>query len=317
MTPYSGRLLNYTKCSGFVKSSSQESMEIEGKGDVIMECVLRDGSVSSFRVCDVLHVPKLGHPLISWRKLSTKGYTEFGEGDFISINKGTKVMFEAVFDGNLCKIPEISQSAHVTYGFWHQALGHLAPSTMDKALQLYSDADIPAKPKDVICTACVKSKKTRNVRLSKSRKDRNKLDLVHSDLSGPFTVLSYGNSLYYITLIDDAIRVVWVRFMKQKSKTTKIIKDFVTEMEQQQHKAPRAFRTDNGGEYVTKDLKGFFESKGIICSSPVTEEVPPRRDRSSHGALPSVTGLVHSRSVPLHPTSVTGLVHSRSIHTKY
>jgi len=40
-------------------------MEIEGKGDVIMECVLRDGSVSSFRVCDVLYVPKLGHPLIS------------------------------------------------------------------------------------------------------------------------------------------------------------------------------------------------------------------------------------------------------------
>jgi len=29
-----------------------------------------------------------------------------------------------------------------------------------------------------------------------------------------------------------------------------------------------------------------------------------------------VTGLVHSRSVPLHPTSVTGLVHSRSIQTE-
>jgi len=54
----------------------------------------------------------------------------------------------------------------------------------------------------------------------------------------------------------------------------------------------------------------------ILCSSPVTEDVPPRRDRSIHGVPPSVTGLVHSRSVPLHPTSVTGLVHSRSIHTK-
>ena len=53
-----------------------------------------------------------------------------------------------------------------------------------------------------------------------------------------------------------------------------------------------------------------------FCSSPVTEDVPPRRDRSSHGVPPSVTGLVHPRSVPLHPTSVTWLVHSRSIHTK-
>jgi len=49
-----------------------------------------------------------------------------------------------------------------------------------------------------------------------------------------------------------------------KSETTKVIKDFVTEMEHQYHKALKAFRMDNGGEYVTKDLKGFFESKGII-----------------------------------------------------
>jgi len=42
----------------------------------------------------------------------------------------------------------------------------------------------------------------------------------------------------------------------------------------------------------------------IVCSSPVTEDVPPRRDRSIHGVPPSVTGLVLSQSVPLHPTSV-------------
>jgi len=239
-------------------------MEIVGKGDVVMDCVLRDGSVSSFCVWGVLHVPDLAHPLISWRKLRDKGYTEFGEGDYISINKATKVVFEAVFDGNLFKMPETSHSAHITYDFWHQALGHLAPSTMDKSLQLYSDADIPARPKNYVCLSCVKTKMTRSPRTTTSKKDRNKLDLVHSDLSGPFPVPSYGNSLYYITLIDDATRVAWVRFMKQKSETTNIVKDFVAEMELQNHKTPTAFRTDNGGEYVTKDLKGFFTSKGII-----------------------------------------------------
>ena len=52
--------------------------------------------------------------------------------------------------------------------------------------------------------------------------------------------------------------------MKQKSETTKIVKDFVAEMELQHQKTPAAFRTDNGGEYVTKDLKGFFASNRII-----------------------------------------------------
>jgi len=50
MTPYAGRLPNYSVCGGFVKSSSQMSMEIVSKGDVVMDCVLRDGSVSSFCV---------------------------------------------------------------------------------------------------------------------------------------------------------------------------------------------------------------------------------------------------------------------------
>jgi len=263
-TPYAGRLLNYSVCGGLVKSISQKSMEIVGKGDVVVDCVLRDGSVSPFCVWGVLHVPGLAHPLISWRKLREKGYTEFGEGDYISINKGTKVVFEAVFDGNLFKIPETLHLAHITYDFWHQALGHLAPSTMDKSLQLYSDANILARPTNYICSSCVESKMTRFPRTSPSKKDMKKLDFVHSDLSGPFPVPSYGNSLYFITLIDDATRVAWVQFTKQKSETTKIVKDFVAEMELQHHKTPAAFRTDNGGEYVTKELKGFFASKGII-----------------------------------------------------
>jgi len=48
MTAYAERLLNYSVYGGFVKSSSHNSMEIIGKGDVVMDCVLRDGSVSSF-----------------------------------------------------------------------------------------------------------------------------------------------------------------------------------------------------------------------------------------------------------------------------
>jgi len=126
---------------------------------------------------------------------------------------------------------------------------------------------------------------TRSPRTLTSKKDRKKLDLVHSDVSGPFPVPSYGNSLYYITVIDDATRVAWVRFMKQKSETTNIVKDFVVEMELQNHKTPAAFRMDNGGEYVTKDLKGFFTSKRIIHEfsppySPGSNGVAERLNRA-------------------------------------
>jgi hypothetical protein len=155
MTPYGGGLLDYTKCSRFVKSSSQESMAIVVKGYVILDCVLRDESVSSFLVCDVLHVPKLGNPIIFWRNLRTKGYSEFGEWYYISTNHGKKVIFEPVFDGKLYKIPEISHSAHIPYNICHHALRHLASSLIDQRVKLYSDANIPAKPKDNICGSCL------------------------------------------------------------------------------------------------------------------------------------------------------------------
>jgi hypothetical protein len=207
-----------------VKYSAQESTEIVGNGDVIMECVLTNRLVSSFHVCTVLHVPRLGHTVISWRKLRTNGYSEFGEGDYISINKEKKVFFEAVFDRNLFKIPEISHSAYITYTFWHQALGHVAPSSMDKAVQLYSNANIPAEPTDFLCDSCVRSTMIRGSGQSKSRKDSNRQDVVHSDWSGPFPVSSYCNSLYYIILINHATRVAWVRFMKQKSELPKLLR---------------------------------------------------------------------------------------------
>ena len=57
---------------------------------------------------------------------------------------------------------------------------------------------------------------------------------------------------------------------------------------------------------------------GVSCSSPVTEDVPPRRDWSIQRVPPSVTGLVHSRSIFLHPTSVNTLhtyAHTCMLHS--
>jgi hypothetical protein len=69
MTPFPERFQNFKTCFGLVESSSKQQMEIKGKGDIVMDCVLRNGSVCTFRIHDVLYVPQLGKALISWRKL--------------------------------------------------------------------------------------------------------------------------------------------------------------------------------------------------------------------------------------------------------
>ena len=86
-------------------------------------------------------------------------------------------------------------------------------------------------------------------------------ELIYSDLSGKQPLPSYGNSLYYITFIDDFTRMGWISFLKNKSDASNALKEFVTFAERQFRTTVLSVITDNGGEYVESDI--FFKDKGI------------------------------------------------------
>jgi hypothetical protein len=65
--------------------------------------------------------------------------------------------------------------------------------------------------------------------------------------------------LYY-----DAIRFKWVRYIELKSQAPQVIKDFFAHVSTQFNAMIQRFRSDNGGEYIEKELNAFFKSKGII-----------------------------------------------------
>jgi len=69
-------------------------------------------------------------------------------------------------------------------------------------------------------------------------------------------------------------------------------------MELQHHKTTVAFRTDNGGEYITKDLKGFFASKGIIheFSPPYSPESNGVAERLNRYIGESLRAMLESAS---------------------
>ena len=127
MCPNPESLEHIMICSGLVKSSSTDEMKVAGKGSVVLRCTLRDGTVSCFHLTDVLLVPQLERPLVSWPKLQAKGFQMIGKGPVISVKNSDKTVFEAIFDGLLPRIPEVQESAMLTFQFWHEALGHLAP----------------------------------------------------------------------------------------------------------------------------------------------------------------------------------------------
>ena len=89
------------------------------------------------------------------------------------------------------------------------------------------------------------------------------LDLIHSNLIGSLPTLTYGNSMYVLTFIDDFSRYCWVYFLKLKDEvfeTFKVFKDLVENMSGNKIKV---LRTENGKEYVNKNLQQLYEECGI------------------------------------------------------
>ena len=89
------------------------------------------------------------------------------------------------------------------------------------------------------------------------------LELVHSDLMGPFPVLSMSKARYVLSFIDDYTRFTWVYFLKLKFEVFQHLKIFKAHAENQSGKRIKILCTDNGTEYVNKDIKNLCDEAGI------------------------------------------------------
>ena len=61
---------------------------------------------------------------------------------------------------------------------------------------------------------------------SGSKRARQILELVHSDVFGPVKVPLLGKSVYYVSFIDDFSRNTWRYFLKKKYEVFEKFKDF-------------------------------------------------------------------------------------------
>lgn len=108
---------------------------------------------------------------------------------------------------------------------------------------------------------------------------------MHGDLCGPISPSTSGGNRYIFVLIDDFSRVMWTYLLKNKSETLDAFKRFCVLVENSSGKKVKTFRTDNGGEFTSKDFNKFCEEAGInrhfsAPYSPQQNGVVERRNRT-------------------------------------
>jgi len=259
--------LNITRQLSRVTLADKTTIHSYGHGEVAIQGKSPNGEPLSILMRRVLYVPELDVNLFSWLAICDLGFVHVAIGSNIFVrNKSVNgpLVLWATRNGLDFEIQQMENKTRLsTFEEWHRALGHVSPANMKSSC--YSDGQlIPALPNGFECPQCSLSKSTNKVPPPAQSHAKKSLDMFHSDLSGKFSIQSFGKSLYYITCIDDKTHYAWVRFLREKSDAEKAIEGFIKERKQQDKAHIPRFRTDGGGEYVNKELREFFAEEGII-----------------------------------------------------
>ena len=155
-----------------------------------------------------------------------------------------------------CSIPPNNDSKSVNSSsvsfipesaLWHFRLGHLSNQRLTNMHSLYSSICIDNK---AICDICKFAKHKRLPYSTSSSHATSKFDLLHCDIWGPLGTPSIHGHRYFITIVDDFSRFVWIILIKNKSEVSSHIQNFIILMEYQFHITPKIIRTDNGPEFA-------------------------------------------------------------------
>jgi hypothetical protein len=183
-----------------------------------------------------------------------------------------KVIVEGIRVGGLYKLDVTVESHQAllstsvsTEELWHLRYGHL--NLKDLVLLQRKDMvkGLPVfKNEHVECDGCALGKQHRNEFPMRTDKwKRYFLELVHIDVCGSMQTKSLGGASYFLIFIDDRTRFTWVYFIRKKSDVFEYFKEFRNMVEKKTGKHIKILRSDQGGEYTSREFLKYCKDNGI------------------------------------------------------
>lgn len=170
---------------------------------------------------------------------------------------------------------------------WHKRLGHINQQRINHMINHNLATGMHAKTSPPhICDSCMKGKQARTTfpKMASTVTTRP-LQLVHTNLCGPFLVPSLAKNRYFITFIDDFSRFSWVYFLQHKSEAILKFQLFRVVVQSQFEKLIACLRSDHGGEYLSTRFVRYCHVHGIqhqltATQSPQQNGIAERKNRT-------------------------------------
>ena len=271
-------------------------------------------------LCNVLYIPEFAANIISIKEAKKSGasFEMHAGGCTIKMDGHTIIEAEdgpngitylesATLGSNFNQPRGLSLSAAVKdpqAELWHARLGHLGYKNVQKLLagDMVNGPKISFDPSTVKpCEPCLIGKSTRQPFPTSETVYTTPNELISMDLSGPMSAPSFGGALYSAVFIDHATDASFIRLLKSKSEATAATIEVLNLMENITDRKIKAIRTDNGGEYVNKELYAYFSAKGIEpqTTMPYTPEHNGKAERLNRTLVNKVLPMLYAADLPL------------------
>ncbi|CAI7736947.1 unnamed protein product [Closterium sp. NIES-53] len=150
---------------------------------------------------------------------------------------------------------------------WHERLCHVNIPMLQKLVKdgCLKGLEVKGGATEIgSCPTCLETKFTKFPFSSSTGPAKAPLALVHMDVVGPTRALSLSGSRYFLTIVDDHTRAVWVYPLKTKGEVAAaVLKEWMPRAQRESGHKVKVIRTDNGGEFIGADFEKVLKRKGI------------------------------------------------------
>ncbi|KAJ9541893.1 hypothetical protein OSB04_028399 [Centaurea solstitialis] len=258
------------------------------------------------------YIPNMIKNVLSFDLLVDQGFYYKYSYKMISVFKDNIFYFKATpVDGlytvnlkdNNSEIYHISKRSKdiedQTY-LWHCRLGHINKKRVELLLKGGFLGNFDYKPFDN-CESCLSGKMTKQPFNSENERATDLLEIIHTDVCGPFSHVARGGYQYFNTFTDDFSRYGYVYLMRHKSETFEKFKEYQNEVQNILDKRIKFLRSDRGGEYLSDEFDNHLMECGIVSqlTPPYTPQMNGVSERRNRTLLDMVRTMMCHSTLPI------------------
>jgi len=123
---------------------------------------------------------------------------------------------------------------------------------------------------------------------------------VHGGICGPIEPATPGGKRYFLLLIDDMSRFMWLTLITSKDEAAAAIKKFKARAELESGRKLRALRTDRGGEFTSIEFGEFMAEHGIHrqLTAPYTPQQNGVVEHRNQTVVATARSMMKAKGVP-------------------